>query len=67
VSSSIDTIKDLVAMLNNNMDAFYENAYNEGAKYVLQYLADVFEGVEDTDVWTDFFGESEEGNDETLY
>lgn len=51
----------------SSMDAFYEEAYNEGAKYVLQYLADVFEGVEDTDVWTDFFGESEDGNDETLY
>ena len=41
----------------------YEEGYNEGAIYVLQYLADVFEGVEDTDVWQDFFGESEETHD----
>jgi len=51
----------------NDLDKMTNDAYNEGAKYVLQYLADVFEGVEDTDVWTDFFGESEDGNDETLY
>lgn len=41
----------------------YEAGYNEGAIYVLQYLADVFEGVEDTDVWADFIGESEETHD----
>ena len=47
--------------------SFYEKAFDDGAKYVLGYLAEVFEGVEDTDVWTDFFGESEESNDSTLY
>ena len=45
----------------------YEKAFDDGAKYVLQYLAEVFEGVEDTSVWEDFFGKSEDGNDETLY
>lgn len=41
----------------------YDKGFDAGAKYVLEYLADVFEGVEDTDVWTDFFGESEDVND----
>ena len=42
---------------------FYNRGFEAGAKYVLEYLADVFEGVEDTDVWTDFFGVSETVND----
>jgi hypothetical protein len=41
----------------------YEKAFDDGAKYVLQYLAEVFEGVEDTDVWEDFFGDGEKVND----
>ena len=45
----------------------YDKGFDAGATYVLQYLADVFEGVEDTDVWTDFIGESEETHDQTLY
>ena len=45
----------------------YESGFDDGAKYVLQYLAEVFEGVEDTSVWEDFFGNNKEDNDETLY
>ena len=41
----------------------YESGFDDGAKYVLQYLAEVFEGVEDTDVWEDFFGDGEKVND----
>ena len=33
----------------------YEEGFDTGAEYVLRYLAEVFEGVEDTDVWADFF------------
>ena len=47
----------------NDLDKLTNDAFDEGARYVLNYLADVFEGVEDTDVWTDFFGESEETHD----
>ena len=42
---------------------FYNRGFEAGAKYVLEYLADVFEGVEDTDVWKDFIGESEKAHD----
>ena len=38
----------------------FDRGYQEGAEYVLQYLADVFEGVEDTDVWADFFPNAED-------
>jgi hypothetical protein len=36
----------------------YQEGFQEGAEYVLRYLADVFEGVEDTDVWSDFIPET---------
>jgi hypothetical protein len=36
----------------------YKDGFQEGAEYVLRYLADVFEGVEDTDVWKDFILET---------
>jgi len=48
-------VNDLDKMVR---DAFDEG-YQEGAEYVLQYLVDVFEGVEDTDVWADFFPNAE--------
>ena len=51
----------------NDLDKLTNDAFDEGARYVLNDLADVFEGVEDTDVWQDFFGESEETHDETVY
>lgn len=35
----------------------YKRGEQDGMQYVLRYLADVFEGVEDTDIWTDVFGE----------
>jgi hypothetical protein len=34
-----------------------ELAYIEGAKDAILYLSDVFDGVEDTDIWADYFGE----------
>jgi hypothetical protein len=38
-----------------------ETAFVDGARYVLTYLTDVFEGVEETDIWAEFFTESEAG------
>lgn len=36
--------------------------FEEGAKYVLEEFADLFEGVELTDIWAEFFGPEEEDN-----
>lgn len=49
----------------NDLDKLVNDSFNEGARYVLEYLRnEVYgEGIEETDVWTDFFGESEEDND----
>ena len=38
----------------------YEDGFQEGAEYVLNYLSDLYEGVEDTDVWADFFPNAED-------
>ena len=38
----------------------YEDGFQEGAEYVLDYLAGLYEGVEDTDVWKDFFPNAED-------
>ena len=38
----------------------YEDGFQEGAEYVLSYLSDLYEGVEDTDVWADFFPNAED-------
>jgi hypothetical protein len=40
-------------------DNDYGEGFQAGAEYVLHYLADVFEGVEDTDVWAEFMSETE--------
>ena len=44
-------------------------AYEEGRKsgateagqYVLEYLSDLYDGVQETDVWADYFSEEEAG------
>lgn len=35
-------------------------AFERGVVYALEYLRDVFEGVEDTDIYKDFMGEESE-------
>lgn len=31
-----------------------DDRFDEGARYVLEYLQELFEGIEDTDIWDDF-------------
>ena len=48
--------------MSNRTDAeskAFEEGYQEGAEYVLNYRADLYEGVEDTDVWADFISGTE--------
>lgn len=33
--------------------------FKEGARYVLEYLQELFEGIEQTDIWADFMEVSE--------
>lgn len=32
-------------------------AFKEGARYAIEYLMDLFDGVEDTDIYADYFTE----------
>lgn len=41
-------------MFDDAMVRSFDKGYQEGAEYVLHYLADIFEGIEDTDVWAEF-------------
>lgn len=34
---------------------------SEGGQYVLEYLSDLYDGVQDTDVWADYFNDEEAG------
>lgn len=36
---------------------WYGTEVIEGAQYALSYLCDLYEGVEETDIWADYFGE----------
>lgn len=31
--------------------------FKEGARYVLEYLQELYEGIEETDIWADFMEE----------
>jgi hypothetical protein len=39
------------------IDIVRREAFDEGIRYALDYLSDVFEGVEETDLWADVYGE----------
>lgn len=49
----------------NDLDRLVNDSFNEGARYVLEYLRNEVYGkeIEETNVWQDFFGESEKVHD----
>lgn len=40
---------------------WYGTEVVEGAQYVLEYLTDLYEGIQETDIWSDYFPEEEAG------
>ena len=38
----------------------HEDRFNEGARYVLEYLEELYEGIRDTDIWADFMEDNDE-------
>jgi hypothetical protein len=36
---------------------WYGTEYREGAQYALEYLSDLYDGIEETDIWADYFQE----------
>lgn len=43
----------------SNAEKVKGDSFQEGARYVLEYLADLYDGVEDTDVWADYMNDEE--------
>jgi DNA polymerase elongation subunit (family B) len=50
-------------LLRNLVAKAFEEGQKAGAvdagQYVLEYLSDLYEGVQDTDIWSDYFDEEE--------
>ena len=44
---------------NEEIKALKDEAYREGGQEVLNYLQGLYDGVEDTDIWSEFFDEEE--------
>lgn len=46
----------------NELEKLKQEAFVEGAKYILEYMRDEVygDGVTETDVWADFFGDEDE-------
>lgn len=43
---------------------FYDKGFGDGARAALEWVAEVLEGVEDTDAWRHYFREGEEEEEE---
>jgi hypothetical protein len=33
------------------------DSFQEGARYVLEYLSDLYDGIQETDIWADYMDE----------
>lgn len=42
------------------MSNTYDKSYLDGARAALEWISEIYEGVEDTDAWAEYFGEEEE-------
>lgn len=47
----------ILDLLKKNLPEIEKNIQQQEGCDVLSYLSDLFEGVEDTDIWGDYFGE----------
>ena len=48
------------AILKQVKKAAYDQGFIDGAKYAIEDLMDLFDGVEDTDIYADYFNDEEE-------
>lgn len=46
----------------NELEKIKQDAFNEGARYAIEYFRDEVygDGVMETDLWADFFGDEDE-------
>ena len=50
------------AILSQIKKAAYDQGFIDGAKYAIEYLNDLFDGIEETDIYADYFSNEEETN-----
>jgi hypothetical protein len=48
--------------LMTNKPDLYQQGFIDGAKYAIEYLMDLFDGIEETDIYKDYFNDEEETN-----
>jgi hypothetical protein len=41
------------------MEQIKRESFRDGVRYALEYLADLYEGLDETDLWTDYMQEEE--------
>lgn len=37
--------------------------FNNGVRYALEYLSEIYDGIIETDIWADYMTKEEKGND----
>ena len=52
-----DAAGAILDLLKNNLERLINQAENEGGQNVLEYLSEIFEGVAETDIWSEYFTE----------
>lgn len=57
MAMTMQEIQAVAAQLRNEATM----AYREGVQYALEYLSDLYEGVEETDIWAQYM-DTEEAN-----
>jgi hypothetical protein len=54
-------MSDEITTTLGTIDIVRREAFDEGIRYALDYLSDIFEGINETDIWADVYGK---GNNE---
>jgi hypothetical protein len=59
LNGRIAGIKYVLGIMENTQNGkkTYAEGYTDGAQYAIEYLGDLFDGVEDTDIYADYFTE----------
>jgi hypothetical protein len=48
-----------IQLIAENMQKESTKAYEEGIRYALEYLSDLYDGLDETDIWADYMEKGE--------
>jgi hypothetical protein len=57
--SEFDSSKGIWTLTQQMLDGIKGQSYEEGIREALSYLSDIFDGVEDTDLWAEYMKEEQ--------